>query len=244
MTDATKALVYVVDGITVPVTDSRKVAEFFGKKPAHVNRDIRDIIRDMSDINSAETTSQHNKSNFGSVEKYFIKGTYTDAKSENRKMYYMTRDGFSLLAMGFTGKKALQFKLAFLDKFNSMERELDNLRHKQHRIQQLGTYHQAMDAVKLFVDYAKSCGSTNADRYFQNFNRLFNKNIGVDAGQRSNLQTWQYSELDRFQVITAAVIKGGIAGHKHYKDIFSDVKAKIADYVKIAAITDRLLPAS
>ena len=237
MIDTTKALVYMANSISVPVTDSRKVAEFFSKRHKNVLRDIRELIAGID----AESTGLIS----GRSQNFFIEGTYKAPRRKNPDpMYYMTRDGFSLLAMGFTGKKALQFKLAFLDKFNSMERELDNLRHKQHRIQQLGTYHQAMDAVKLFVDYAKSCGSTNADRYFQNFNRLFNKNIGVDAGQRSNLQTWQYSELDRFQVITAAVIKGGIAGHKHYKDIFSDVKAKIADYVKIAAITDRLLPAS
>lgn len=39
-------------------------------------------------------------------------------------MYYLTRDGFSLLAMGFTGKKALQWKMAFLKAFNEMERLL------------------------------------------------------------------------------------------------------------------------
>ncbi|MPM83829.1 hypothetical protein SDC9_130898 [bioreactor metagenome] len=38
--------------------------------------------------------------------------------------YRMTRDGFTLLAMGFTGKKALQFKLAYIDAFNRMEAKL------------------------------------------------------------------------------------------------------------------------
>lgn len=39
-------------------------------------------------------------------------------------MYYLTRDGFTLLAMGFTGKKALQFKIAYIEAFNKMERML------------------------------------------------------------------------------------------------------------------------
>ena len=42
-------------------------------------------------------------------------------------MYFMTRDGFSLLAMGFTGKKALKFKLKFIDAFNKMEARLATL---------------------------------------------------------------------------------------------------------------------
>lgn len=39
-------------------------------------------------------------------------------------MYIMNRDGFSLLAMGFTGKKALEWKLKYINAFNEMERQL------------------------------------------------------------------------------------------------------------------------
>lgn len=52
---------------------------------------------------------------------YFIESSYTDAKGETRKEYLLTRDGFSLLVMGFTGKKALQWKLKYIDAFNRME---------------------------------------------------------------------------------------------------------------------------
>ena len=41
-------------------------------------------------------------------------------------MYYMNRDGFSLLAMGFTGKKAIDFKLKFIEAFNKMEEHIKN----------------------------------------------------------------------------------------------------------------------
>lgn len=47
---------------------------------------------------------------------------YTDAKGEQRKQYIITKDGFALLAMGFTGAKALQFKIAYINAFNRMER--------------------------------------------------------------------------------------------------------------------------
>ena len=47
----------------------------------------------------------------------FVEGTYVN-RGKEYPMVYMNRDGFSLLAMGFTGKKALQFKLKYIDAFN------------------------------------------------------------------------------------------------------------------------------
>ena len=63
----------------------------------------------------------------------FILSSYVH-KGNTYKQYIMTRDGFTLLAMGFTGAKALEFKLKFIDAFNSMETMLverkDYLVHK------------------------------------------------------------------------------------------------------------------
>lgn len=59
---------------------------------------------------------------------YFIPSTYQDDKGETRNEYLLTRDGFSLLVMGFTGQKALEWKLKYIDAFNQMEtalREVD-----------------------------------------------------------------------------------------------------------------------
>lgn len=53
----------------------------------------------------------------------FAEGTYMN-RGKEYPMFYMNRDGFSLLAMGFTGKKALQFKLKYIDAFNQMEKQL------------------------------------------------------------------------------------------------------------------------
>jgi phage regulator Rha-like protein len=49
---------------------------------------------------------------------------YEDSYSRHQPMYLMNRDGFTLLAMGFTGKKALKFKLEYINAFNQMERQL------------------------------------------------------------------------------------------------------------------------
>lgn len=87
------------------VTTSLKVAEIFEKQHSKVLRSIENL----------------NESKNGLVEKMFRKVTYKDAKGERRPMYYINRDGFSLLVMGFTGKKALEWKLKYIEAFNQME---------------------------------------------------------------------------------------------------------------------------
>lgn len=99
--------VFLADGVAI--TTSQFVADFFGKDHSKVLRDIRLLIEQCGE--------KFNESNFGLVE-------YTDAKGERRPAYRLTRDGFTLLAMGFTGKKALAFKLAYIDAFNKMEAAL------------------------------------------------------------------------------------------------------------------------
>ncbi len=48
----------------------------------------------------------------------FVLGTYKDASGKQNKMYYMNRDGFTFIAFGFTGAKADEFKLKYIQAFN------------------------------------------------------------------------------------------------------------------------------
>ena len=88
------------------VVASRKVAEHFEKLHKHVLDSIREIL-------SAEN----------SADKFFKEVSYI-YKGRRLPEYIMTRDGFSLLAMGFTGRKALQWKLKYIEAFNRMEEAL------------------------------------------------------------------------------------------------------------------------
>lgn len=93
------------------VTDSRQVAEHFGKDHRHVTRDIETLLGGMPKI--------------GHTQQMFYKSTYRNEQNgQEYKMYYMNRDGFSLLVMGFTGQKALEWKLKFLEAFNAMEKAI------------------------------------------------------------------------------------------------------------------------
>lgn len=86
------------------VTSSLQVAESFEKRHDHILRDIDSIKKDVP--------------NFGEM---FLEGIESDSYGRDRKVIYMNRDGFTLLAMGFTGKKALNFKLKYIKAFNQME---------------------------------------------------------------------------------------------------------------------------
>ncbi|HEF8544540.1 TPA: Rha family transcriptional regulator [Campylobacter jejuni] len=100
---------------------SLDVAKVFGKRHFHVLRDIENILNDLREIGTSQDLS-----NFGEVVRISKTTNPKNGKLVNRKMpmYNLTRDGFSLLAMGFTGKKALQFKIAFIKAFNEMEKLL------------------------------------------------------------------------------------------------------------------------
>ena len=88
------------------VTSSLQVSETFGKN----HRDVLRTIDDLKDVR-----------NFAQM---FLKTNLPDSYGRNRRGYYMNRDGFTLLAMGFTGSKALQFKLQYIDAFNEMEQQV------------------------------------------------------------------------------------------------------------------------
>ncbi|HEF9183412.1 TPA: Rha family transcriptional regulator [Campylobacter coli] len=99
---------------------SLDVAKVFGKQHKNVLRDIENILNDLREIGTSNDLLNFELS----FKVHKIQGF----KGRERKYpyYNLTRDGFSLLAMGFTGKKALQFKIAFINAFNEMERIIKN----------------------------------------------------------------------------------------------------------------------
>lgn len=90
-----------------PVASSRQIAENFEKNHNHVLRDIDSLKKDVS--------------NFGQM---FFETTAPDSYGREQRAYLMNRDGFTLLAMGFTGKTALEWKLKYIAAFNEMEKKL------------------------------------------------------------------------------------------------------------------------
>lgn len=92
------------------VTTSLLVAECFGKRHKNVIQTIENLT---NGCNEGGLKIQ--------LAKNFKKSTYADSQGKRRPMYYINRDGFALLVMGFTGKKALEWKLKYISAFNEME---------------------------------------------------------------------------------------------------------------------------
>lgn len=94
------------------VTTSLIVAEKFNKNHKNVIRKIEALISQI-EIGSILSTSL-----------LFVKSEYLDSYDRPQAMYYINRDGFTLLAMGFTGAEALEWKLKYIRAFNEMEARL------------------------------------------------------------------------------------------------------------------------
>lgn len=106
------------DGLGLTVRDgrvvvsSRDVARVFEKEHNKVLRDIR----------SLDCTDNFRLSNFGESSEVADTGNGT---KRSFPIYLMTRDGFVFLAMGYTGKRAARFKEAYINRFNEMEKQLN-----------------------------------------------------------------------------------------------------------------------
>jgi Rha family phage regulatory protein len=100
-----KELVFAQGGKTL--TSSRLIAEYFGKE--HKN-----VLRDIENLGCSEEFGRLN----------FEPTSYRDFWGREQKQYVITRDGFTLLVMGFTGENAMKFKEDYIAAFNEMEAKL------------------------------------------------------------------------------------------------------------------------
>lgn len=100
------SLVRVVNGVVL--VTSKDVADKFGKENKNVMRDIKKIMS--------------NQPEFGALN--FELSNYKSVQNKELECYNMTRDGFTILAMGFSGAAALEWKIKYIEAFNMMEREL------------------------------------------------------------------------------------------------------------------------
>ncbi|MGM8975651.1 Rha family transcriptional regulator [Campylobacter jejuni] len=102
----------VIDNIIF--TNSLFVAKVFNKNHAHILRAIENLPQD-----------EFNALNFNAV-------SYKASNGKINPCYNLTRDGFSLLVMGFTGEKAYKWKIEFIKAFNEMEKRLRNIEYEKH----------------------------------------------------------------------------------------------------------------
>lgn len=163
------------------LTTSLKVAETFGKNHRNVLRSIKNL------------TAQN-----CAVKKMFAESTYVNDRGQEQPMYYMNRDGFTLLAMGFTGRDAMKFKLEYIEAFNRM----DELIRNENNLPQ--TPEEQLQLTMVVT------------------NRLVKRVGKVEARVDHIEKTSELSEIQRYQLLQVRkkrVIEAvGGAGSNYYKD--------------------------
>ncbi|MDY2946712.1 MAG: Rha family transcriptional regulator [Mannheimia varigena] len=120
------------------ITDSHTVAKVFGKSHKNVLRDIQNLLEDCPD-------------KFGGLN--FELTSYKDRWNREKPMFEMTKNGFVLLVMGFNGKRATQFKIAFIEAFDYLITQAGKTSY-----QLLQEYQQLCLNTKMEEQLASYCG--------------------------------------------------------------------------------------
>ena len=195
------------------VADSITVAEMFGKRHDRVLRAIDNLIG---------TLPKNGERNL------FYPSRRKADDGQFHRMYLMNRDGFSLLVMGFTGKKALEWKLKYIDAFNQMEKIIT----ERQTIVWLETRQQGKlirksetDVLQKLVEYAREQGSGHADMIYMTYTKLANKMAGIS--KRDSATNSQLNELSTMERIIAKIVLDEMAEGIHYKQIYKDCKERL-----------------
>lgn len=203
------------------VCTSLQVTEKFGKRHDNVLTAIRSLLKNKE------------------TEQMFTKSTYTHKQNgQTYEMYYMDRDGFSLLVMGFTGEKALQWKIQYIKAFNKMEEALrtkGSTQWLQSREQSKLTRKSETAVIKQLVEYAKEQGSTHSDMLYMTYSKLANKMAGVS--DRNTATSQQLVELSLIENIILNQIRIGMEQNLMYKEIYYACKNQIEVFKRIAYLT-------
>lgn len=157
------------------VTSSLQVAETFDKRHDHIIRDIEKLQKDLP--------------NFGEM---FLLSNIPDGYGRSRKAYYMNRDGFTLLAMGFTGKKALKFKMQYIEAFNKMEDQIKTGGFKipstmAEALRLAADQQEQLELMKPKAIFADSVATSNTTILVGDLAKIIKGN-GVDTGARRLFQ--------------------------------------------------------
>lgn len=174
------------------VTSSLNVAENFDKQHKHVLEAIDELVGVVE--NSADL---------------FYEDTYIHPQNKQEyRVIYMNRDGFTILAMGFTGKKALQFKLKYIEAFNQMEKhikqQLDTsnlspeLQFMNSVVKSLAKQELETKRIETKVDNITEIVALNSTDWRKDSRALINKMAKTQGGYGAyqEIQADIYQELD------------------------------------------------
>ena len=170
------------------MVDSRFVAEIFEKEHFHVLRDITKITETKSGL-----SEEFIKNNFH-------KDKYKDSTGRKLPCYKLTRDGFVVLVMGYTGEKAMHFKELYIKRFNEMEEQIHYLQSLREQHPQLTDAIQSVHENPKFYHYSNEMDILNKIVLGMTAKQFREKNnIPADKPIRPYMTSHEVALLDRLQ---------------------------------------------
>jgi Rha family phage regulatory protein len=183
------------------VTDSLIIAEVFGKEHARVMRDIREL---------------------GCSEEFrvgnFAESSYVNSQNKEMPMYFMNKKAFTLLAMGYTGKQAMEFKEAYINEFERMEEEL-----KKPKV--LSEKEQLMASMKLSLETAEEIAVVKTE--MKEVRGMVENQITLDHGEQRRIQKGINRKVYELEIDQEA-----------RKKLFSELHREIKDRFAVASYKD------
>jgi len=125
--------------------------------------------------------------------------------------------------MGFTGDKALEWKMKYIKVFNAMEtaiKERQSTEWLMTRKQGKLIRRSETDTIANLIDYAKAQGSRNADKFYITYSRLVNLLVGIEAGQRETVPFKTISTIGFLEDMILHTIDEEMQKGTHYKEIY------------------------
>lgn len=198
------------------VVSSRVIAERFNKRHDNLLQAIHALKVGL--LENKETPTS-----------YFIKSYYTEEQNgQTYPEYLCTRDGFSLLVMGFTGKEALEWKVKYINAFNQMEAFITERRSSEWlmtRKQGKLIRRSETDTLANLVEYAEAQGSRNMRKnVYTIYSKLVNSLVGIEKGQRDSIPFKTISVIAFLEDMILHTVDEEMQKGTHYKKIYQICK--------------------
>ena len=189
------------------VVSSRIIAEKFNKEHKNVLQTIHNLMAENQAVRS-----------------FFYKTHYKSDRGRTYPEYLVNRDGFALLAMGFTGKDALEWKLRYIEAFNTMEAYIADRRSSEWlltRKQGKLIRRSETDTLANLIEYAEAQGSRSIrSKVYIIYTKLVNDLVGISAGQRDKVPYKTLSVISFLEDMILHTVDEEMEKGTHYKEIY------------------------
>lgn len=169
---------------------------------------------------------------------YFLATSYLDSYGRTQPEYLCTRDGFSLLVMGFTGQKALEWKLKYIEVFNQMEnaiRERQSSEWLITRKQGKLVRRNETDILAQLIPYAEQQGSKSMrSKVYLTYTKLVNSLVGIEAGQRDKVSFKVLTTISFLEDMILHTVEEEMQNGTYYKEIYAKCKANGQQIMRFA----------